>query len=307
MNLVVVNIQRCSFYDGPGIRTVVFLKGCTLKCPWCCNPECILDNIQIYFNEEKCLRSKGKFCNNCVKCTPNVQIENPEDYMEIKLSEENFLDYKRCIEKCPTGALGIYGKFFEVKKLIEILKRDKIFYDMSNGGITFSGGEPLLKAEILVECLKELKEEKIHTCIETSLFSPPDYLDLILPFVDLFIVDIKILDFENCMKYLGGNLDVYLKNVENLLKSRKECIFRFCAVKPYTFNEINLYLLQEFVKSKNIKVMEIFSAHNLAVTKYRTLKIPQCNFEKVERNELELLRDKLSSSNPKTKVNILSI
>jgi len=231
MSLLVVNIQRCSFYDGPGIRTTVFLKGCSLRCPWCSNPECISPNPQIYFNEEKCLKIKGINCSECIKSCFFYQIKSPKDVIKINTNSTDILNYCRNWAKnCPTEAIGIYGEKFEVNKLLKILTMDKHFYDKSGGGVTFSGGEPLLQTKELAKCLKKLKKRGIHTCIETSLFCSPDSLDLIKKLVDLFIIDIKILDPKECKKYLKGDLEIYLKNVEKILRSQKTCIFRFPVV-----------------------------------------------------------------------------
>jgi len=305
MSLLVVNIQRCSFYDGPGIRATVFLKGCSLRCPWCSNPECISPNPQIYFNEEKCLKIKGINCSECIKSRFFHQIKNPKDVIKINTDSTDILNCKSWIKNCPTGAIGIYGEKFEVNKLLRILTKDKHFYDMSGGGVTFSGGEPLLQTKGLAECLKELKKRGIHICIETSLFCPPDSLDTVKELVDLFIIDIKILDPKECRKYLKGDLEVYLKNVERMLQSQKTCIFRFPVVKPFTFNESNIKLLYSFIKKWKIENLEIFSVHNLAAKKYKSLGMKPPYFKEVKKEELELLKKRFLPL--KVKVRILTI
>lgn len=296
MSLLVTSIQRSSFYDGPGIRTTVFLKGCSLKCPWCCNPENISSNLQIYFNEKKCLRRKGIDCNECIKITP-LNINKLEDIIRLNENfskEFNYQKFKEIIENCPTGAIGVYGKEMKTKELIDILKKDKPFYQLSGGGVTFSGGEPLLQAKCLTKCLEDLKKENIHIAIETSLFCSPDSLNLVEQFVDLFIIDIKILDPEECKKYLKGNIEIYLENIKRILKMEKNFIFRFPAVKPYTFNESNIKLLCDFVKEWKIKNLEIFSVHNFATNKYESLGLKPPHFQEVKQNELKLLKEKLT-------------
>ena len=305
MILLVVNIQRSSFYDGPGIRTTVFLKGCFLRCPWCCNPESISLNPQIYFNEEKCLRTKRVDCSEYIKNCSFNQIKNPKEVIKINTDSTGIRNCRSWIKNCPTEAIGIYGEKFEVNELVRQLKKDKHFYDMSGGGVTFSGGEPLLQAKELAECLKELKKVGIHTCIETSLFCPTNYLDLVREFVDLFIIDIKILDPKNCKKYLKGNLEIYLKNVEGALQSQKACVFRFPAIKPFTFNESNIKLLYGFIKKWKIGNLEIFSVHNLATKKYESLGMKLPYFKKIKKEELELLKEKLSLL--KVRVKILTL
>ncbi len=295
MSLLVTNIQRSSFYDGPGIRTTVFLKGCFLRCPWCSNPESISSVPEIYFNEKKCLKTKGIDCNECLKSYQD--IKNPKEFIKNINILTNRKNYEEIFNNCPTDAIGVYGKQFEVDELVNLLKKDKYFYDISGGGVTFSGGEALMQSKELVNCLKELKKEKIHICIETSLFAPQNSVDLVKDFVDLFIIDIKILDPQKCKEYLKGDLNIYLKNVENLLRSKKNCIFRFIAVKPLTFNESNIQSLYDFIDKWKIKKLEIFSVHNLAVDKYKSLGKKPPYFEKLTEDELNLLKNKLSPLN----------
>lgn len=295
MSLLVTNIQRSSFYDGPGIRTTVFLKGCFLRCPWCSNPESISSVPEIYFNEKKCLKTKGIDCNECLKSYQD--IKNPKEFIKNINILTNRKNYEEIFNNCPTDAIGVYGKQFEVDELVNLLKKDKYFYDISGGGVTFSGGEALMQSKELVNCLKELKKEKIHICIETSLFAPQNSVDLLKDFVDLFIIDIKILDPQKCKEYLKGDLNIYLKNVENLLRSKKNCIFRFIAVKPLTFNESNIQSLYDFISKWEIKKLEIFSVHNLAVDKYKSLGKKPPYFEKLTEDELNLLKNKLSPLN----------
>lgn len=303
MSLLVVNIQRSSFYDGPGIRTVVFLKGCSLKCPWCCNPECISPNPQIYFNEEKCLKTKGIECNECMKNCSFNQAKDPKDIVKkVNTKSIKIPNLKHWIRNCPMDAIGIYGERFEENELIKLLRKDENFYKTSGGGVTFSGGECLLQANVLFKVLKELKTLRIHTCVETSLFCPPDYLDLVKDLIDLFIIDIKILDPEECRRHLHGDFEVYFKNVEKILKSQKACIFRFPAVKPFTFNESNIKLLCKFVKEWKVKNLEIFSVHNLAVEKYKSLEMEPPRFERLSQKEIEFLKSSLLNCGVKPKI-----
>ncbi|MDD5015064.1 MAG: radical SAM protein [Atribacterota bacterium] len=239
-----VDIQRSSFYDGPGIRTIVFLKGCLLSCPWCCNPESILPYPQVYFEDK--------------------------NHQKIK---------------------GVYGKIIKIKDLIKIIKKDIAFYKKSGGGVTFSGGEPLLQGMNLLECLKQLKKAGIHTCVETSLFCPSNYLNLIMEYVDLFIIDIKILNSEDCKRYLKGNLKIYLQNIKKVLKNHKNNVFRFPVVKPYTFNPNNIKKLHYFLKEWKIKKLEIFSIHNFATRKYNSLGKSGPYFEIVKKEELKSLKE----------------
>ncbi len=287
MSLLVTKIQRSSFYDGPGIRTTVFLKGCFLSCPWCSNPENIKSYPQFYFIKEKCLKEKGFKCQEC------LNFYKVKEFRDISaFSESSFIKKdkdKRFFEDCPTEAFGVYGKKISIIELFEILKKDKEFYRISGGGVTFSGGEPLMQAEKLVEILRLLKKEKINTAIETSLFCPSSLLTLVQKNIDLFIVDIKILDPVKCREIIGGDINLYFHNVEKLLKEKKQCIFRFPIVKPFTYNKKNLRLLYAFLKRNKIQNLEIFNVHNLATEKYKSLNLPTPRFKKISYRELTFL------------------
>ena len=218
--ILLTNIQRFSLHDGPGIRTTVFLKGCSLHCPWCSNPE----NLNPY----------------------------PEEYIK-------------------NGKQGIYGKEYTVNEIFDEVMKDKDFYE-SNGGVTFSGGEALLQGEKILPLLKKLKEIGITTAIETCLFGPTEKLELLLPYIDFFYVDMKIMDEKKCMEKLKGNLNLYKKNLE-LLCSQKKIIIRIPVIGTYTDDETNRKLIiEELQKYKNsILKIEMLKEHNLGKAKYISL------------------------------------
>lgn len=239
-DILITNIQRFSLYDGPGIRTVCFLKGCSLNCPWCCNPENIKPIIQKY--------------------------------------EKN-------------GNIGYYGEYYDSNQLYNELIKDKIYfenqfnidyninslndYNKLPGGITFSGGEPLLQIEKYSNVLHKLKKDKIHLAIETSLFSNLELLKIAIEYIDLFFVDIKILDEYKCKEIEGGNLDIYLKNLDFLSMSHKPIVFRVPVISDYTFYDENINkigdLINKYIKNGNIIKVELLKEHNLGSEKSKTL------------------------------------
>lgn len=218
--LLITNIQRMCFHDGPGIRTTVFVKGCNLHCPWCANPENLKGFIEKY--------------------------------------ERN-------------GICGIYGKAYNPSELITILLKDKLYWD-HNGGVTFSGGEALTQGSALTDVLKILKEYSVHIAIETALFVPSDKLQRVLPYIDYFIVDVKILDAALSKKVIGGDIGVYKDNVDLLYKTGKLKLFRVPCCPEYTFTEENRTLIKQFLKHYSDIPVEIFSIHNLGEGKYASLK-----------------------------------
>ena len=301
MNLLITEVQRFSLYDGPGIRTTVFLKGCSLQCPWCCNPENIKSYPEFYFNKSRCMD-----CNGCVNTCPMNIINKQEDILKLeKTHAHNCFKCKKCVDICPSNALGVYGTNITAKNLLNLLKKDKDYY-VNNGGITFSGGEPLLQAPKLFNILTKLKKNNIHIAIETSLFAPTYYLEIIEDLIDLFIIDIKLLDKTLCKKIIKGNLNEFILNVEKIIKSKKSYIFRFPLIKPFIFNEQNIKLLYEFIKKNRIKYLEIIDFHNLAHDKYDMLGLNFQEFDKLTTEEIENFRSKLVN-NLKIEVNILKL
>lgn len=217
--MLVSNIQRMCFHDGPGIRTTVFLKGCNLKCPWCANPE------NINFGKEEYIDSDGK---------------------------------------------GIYGYDISIEELKNEILKDKSYYE-NGGGVTFSGGEPLLHIKEIELLLKKLKDENINICIETALMIPEEYIQIALQYVDQYIIDIKILSINECKNVLNGNVELYKKNVKTIFNNNKKVIFRIPLIRAYTYNEENLRNIYMFLEEYKPEKVEIFKVHALAKKKYNTL------------------------------------
>lgn len=228
MKVRVTDIQHFSLHDGPGIRTTVFLKGCSLKCPWCANPECISPKIE-----------------------------------------------------------GDFGYDIPIEELEREILKDLPYYK-TGGGVTFSGGEPLLQIKNLEPLLKSLKLKKINICFETSLFVKEEYLKTAKLYADEFIVDIKMLDSQNCENVLSGDIDPYLNNL-NFLDLDKTT-FRI-PVTRYSLNDQDsiLNLLEKF----NAKKLEIFKIHNLAKRKYELLG-KDFYYEEVLDSQLIDFKNKLS-------------
>ena len=201
MSLRITNIQRFSLHDGPGIRTTIFLKGCAAKCPWCANPENIDFFTTFSFDEKKCIKDKGHCFLN--KECPILRGNKSEAFNND------------CISKCKAGALSIVGENISAKYLLSEILKDKEYYG-TNGGVTFSGGEVLLQTDSLIEILQELKEKHINVAIESSLFAPFENVKKIIPYVDYYIVDVKILDPYDSKEKLGIEIDIYLKNLKYL-------------------------------------------------------------------------------------------
>ena len=218
--MIITNIQRFSLHDGPGIRTTVFLKGCSIRCPWCSNPENINHQIEKYVKD---------------------------------------------------GKEGFYGKEYSVDEVLKEVLKDKIFYE-DNGGVTFSGGEALLYAKELLPLIQQIKQNNISIAVESSLFVPSSYLEMVIPFVDYFYVDLKVMDQEKCSFLLKGNLDLFKSNLAILAKSKKFNV-RIPVIAGYTDNEDNIRSIIDVIREyrASIKKIELIKGHNLGDNKYVTL------------------------------------
>ena len=241
-NILLTNIQRFSLHDGPGIRTTVFLKGCSIHCPWCSNPENLLHREQRY-----------------VKMDHNGKVE-----------EE-----------------GTYGKWYSPDELYSEVIKDKSFYGYCNansatsldslpGGVTFSGGECMLQMKELDPMLQRLNDEQIHTIVETSLFCSSVQLSIAIKHIDLFYVDIKVLNDDLCSSSLGGRIELYKNNLVTLPNSGKPVVFRLPVIGGYTDSEENRKAVVELIESKaksysNLLKIEILKEHNLGTNKYQSL------------------------------------
>jgi pyruvate formate lyase activating enzyme len=207
---VVFDVQRFSIHDGPGIRTVVFFKGCALACEWCQNPEALLFAPQIAYNEEQCLAG----CRACVAAC---------DEEAARPQRTNRLDFARCtacgdcVAVCPTGALRSLGRDVEAAELLAEVQRDAPFYAASGGGITLSGGEPVLQAHFLGEFLPQAAAAGLHVALETAGAYPFDLLERILPWLDLVLFDVKLIDAFRHRRFTGRGNDQILANLRQLL------------------------------------------------------------------------------------------
>ncbi|MCS7126108.1 MAG: glycyl-radical enzyme activating protein [Aigarchaeota archaeon] len=256
----IFNIQKFAIYDGPGLRTLIFMKGCPLRCLWCQNPEGLTLNPQLAYHDRICIH-----CHTCVKvCQLNVIKIEGDDTHIIDRGKCNMC--RRCINVCPSGALSVIGREISVDDLIKEIERDMIYYDSSGGGVTFSGGEPLFQPQFLYESLKKCKELSIHTTIETSGYANQQIFKKISEKVDLFLYDVKIVDEELHKKYTGVSNRKILSNLRFLVMSGrgKDIIIRIPLIPTITDTDENIGNIMRLLLSlKDIEEVHLLPFHDV--------------------------------------------
>ncbi|VDZ79942.1 pyruvate formate-lyase 3-activating enzyme [Salmonella bongori] len=214
---MIFNIQRYSTHDGPGIRTVVFLKGCSLGCRWCQNPESRARAQDLLYDARLCLEG----CDLCAQAAPDV-IERALNGLLIhreKLTDTHFSSLAQC---CPTQALTVCGEIKSVDEIMATVLRDKPFYDRSGGGLTLSGGEPFMQPELAAELFKASHDAGIHTAVETCLHVPWKYVAPSLPYIDLFLADLKHVADAPFKQWTDGSASRVLENLRKLAAAGKK-------------------------------------------------------------------------------------
>lgn len=268
----VINISRGSFHDGNGVRTVVYLKGCNMRCQWCHNPESISVAPQILYAKSKCI-----CCGICINTCPEHHIIKDSQHLFIK---DGCSYCGKCAENCPVNALELCGADKSTLEVFNEIIKDKHYYDTSNGGVTFSGGECLLHFNFMLEIVKLCKEALISVIIESAMNIPWRNVEQLLPFIDSFYVDIKHMDCEIHKKYTGCENIRILQNIKLLSKFHNNIIVRVPLIPNVNDSFENLYKTAEFAKGCGdaIKGMELLKYNTLGESKYSLLQEQYVSF-----------------------------
>ena len=245
----VIDIKGNSLDDGKGIRTVVFLKGCPLRCVWCHNPESKDSNFQLSFDGDVCVD-----CGKCRRvCPAHALSKDNEFYIDRSKCNECL----KCVENCPTGALSVVGKYYEDDELLDIIMKDKLFYDASGGGVTISGGEPTYNMDYFAHILKLFHDNGIDTQVETcGMFNYDNFVEKALPYLDHIYFDLKIFDEEDHKKFCGVSNKVILENFvklnELLGRDPDKILGRTPLIPGITATEKNLNAISDYLLDNNI-------------------------------------------------------
>ncbi len=240
----VANIQRFTVHDGPGIRTELFMKGCSLRCEWCSNPETYKSIQEIGVDSKKCM-----CCGYCLKVC-EAHGKNAIIICEsgvVGIDRDKCDNCLLCEEECYSGCLFLYGKKMTPEEALDVVKRDRDFYEESGGGLTLSGGECLLQWKFCRELLRLCKEEGIGTCVETALYVTPESIEQVAPYTDLFITDIKQMDTDIHKKYTGVNNELILSNIKKIVDMDKPLIIRIPIIPGFNDNEEFIDKTSDFI------------------------------------------------------------
>lgn len=263
----IFNIQKFSLHDGSGIRTTVFFKGCPLSCKWCSNPESQALNRQILWDD--------KSCNRCKKCTSVCSIK-AIGFCDDDISKESKMYINRaicvscgeCIDSCEQKALSFDSQDYEVEEVIEICKQDRAFYDESGGGVTISGGEPLVQFDFLMSLVKALKSENISVAIETTGYAEPSKIAEISPYIDEFLFDVKHYDSNKHKEYTGVSNERILENLKSLLKRNSNVLVRIPVIPDFNGSTRDAKSFAELFEKIGVNKVQLLPFHQFGEGKY---------------------------------------
>jgi len=262
---MVFDIKKFSIHDGPGIRTTVFFKGCPLRCWWCHNPESQALEPELVFRANRCIR-----CEACLSVCAQGAISWDGDVVSTDMEECVLCG--ACVEVCYAEAREIVGREMAVVQVMAEIERDVAFYDESGGGVTFSGGEPLLQRDFLLALLRACRKEEIHTAVDTCGFSPWETLDSIREYVDLFLYDLKLMDDARHRKFTGVSNKLILGNLQALAQRGHNIVLRVPIIPGVNDDDGDISQIGAFAAAwPRLNRVDILPYHHAGVDKYNRL------------------------------------
>ncbi|MEZ0576757.1 glycyl-radical enzyme activating protein [Halodesulfovibrio aestuarii] len=263
----VFDIQRFSVHDGNGIRTLVFLKGCPLHCMWCQNPESMSPKPELMRLPHLCIG-----CGKCIEKCPEKAL-SVDDSGTFVIKRENCTYCGECVAHCYAGSMTIVGRYMTVDEVMDEVERDRHFYETSNGGVTFSGGEPTMQSEFLIECLHEAHRRGLHTAIETCAMTTPEVFRNVLEHTDLVLTDIKHMDSRQHKLLTGAPNEQILENIATAAAMGKTLRIRVPLIPGCNDSAENIEETAKFVASLGsaVESLDILPYHRLGEPKWEQL------------------------------------
>ncbi len=262
---MVFDIRKYSVHDGPGIRTTVFLKGCPLRCSWCHNPEGQARQPEILYRSARCIQ-----CDTCLVLCPQGAVSRQDSLTSIQPQKCDLCGL--CIKECYAEALQIAGRSMSIQEVMSEIGQDLIFYEQSKGGVTISGGEPLLQPDFLLGLLQACKSIGIHTAVDTSGYASWEVLDRVRPFTDLFLYDLKLMDSERHRQHTGVPNEPILRNLKKLADKGHPLIVRIPIIPGINDDVENLAQTEEFLAGiATLQRVDLLPYHRIGEGKYLSL------------------------------------
>ena len=262
---MVVDISRMTVHNGPGIRTLILFKGCPLRCIWCSTPESQRESVEIAFYPDRCI-----LCGDCIPVCPQNAISASDKTVVInrKLCD----NCGRCVTVCHTETIKLLGQEYTIEELVDEVKKDEIIYKHSGGGVTLSGGEPLLEPEFILELLQALKQNEISVGVDTCGFVPRKNIEYVLPYVDFFLWDIKHMNAEKHVEYTGVSNELILDNLRFVSDNGIPVYLRLPLIPGYNDSQENLRAVCELAKDLSSLVeIDLLPLHHLGKARYVAL------------------------------------
>lgn len=261
---VIFNIQKFSVNDGPGIRTVVFFKGCPLHCRWCSNPESHLPKVQVFWDQKKCIN-----CHHCVEICPVQAVSLYHDHIHVDALSCSGCG--KCAVSCPGKALELEGETKSVQEIIDVVLQDKVFYEESGGGITLSGGELFSQPDFALELLLAAKEKGLHTCCETTGFANPESFQRVTEHIDYMLFDMKHWNPAKHKEGTGVTNELILSNMKHAITSGKEVLPRIPVIPGFNNTLDDAVQFADTLHTVGASRCQLLPFHQFGENKYHLL------------------------------------